>query len=124
VVSQLSSATLLDSVKKNGNYKFREEDAQELIDLAAESIGVPDPDNAYAFRIMMNAARLRHEIECLKRMEKEIESMAEGNTDIEYIADMRGMSVVAAASIVSEIARIEQFDSALKLQSYARKCLT
>jgi transposase len=111
-------------VKKNGNYKFREEDAQELIDLAAESIGVPDPDNAYAFRIMMNAARLRHEIECLKRMEKEIESMAEGNTDIEYIADMRGMSVVAAASIVSEIARIEQFDSALKLQSYARKCLT
>lgn len=122
VISQLSPATLMDFARKNGNYKFREEDAKELIGLAAESIGIPDPDNAYEFRIRMNAERLRHEIECLRRTEKEIERMAEGNTDIGNIADMRGMSVVAAASIVSEIGRIEQFDSALKLQSYAGKC--
>ncbi|MCL4480216.1 MAG: transposase [Candidatus Thermoplasmatota archaeon] len=32
------------------------------------------------------------------------------------------MSVVAAARIVSEIGNIDQFDSALKLQSYAGRC--
>ena len=35
---------------------------------------------------------------------------------------MRGMSVVAAARIVSEIGSIDQFDSALKLQSCAGSC--
>ena len=35
---------------------------------------------------------------------------------------MRGMSVVAAARIVSEVGGIDQFDSVLKLQSYAGSC--
>lgn len=121
-ISKLSTSDLVSIARKNGNYKFSKEDAMRLIELSRESIGIPDPDSGYTFRIRMNAMRLRGEIECLRKTEKEIEEISQGNSDIRNISDMRGMSVVAAVRIVSEIGSIDQFDSALKLQSYAGRC--
>lgn len=121
-ISQLTSSELIIIARKTGNYKFSEEDARRLIEASRESIGIPDPESAYAFRIRTNAMRLRSELERLKETEDRIEKIGHGNIDIRNISDMRGMSVVAAARIVSEIGGIDQFDSALKLQSYAGRC--
>lgn len=121
-ISRLSPSDLTGIARKNGNYKFSNEDAERLIKVSCESIGIPDPDGAYAFRIRINAMRLSNEIYYLKEIEDKIEDIGHQNTDIRNISDMRGMSVVAAARIVSEIGSIDQFDSALKLQSYAGRC--
>ena len=121
-ISRLSPSDLTGIARKNGNYKFSKEDAERLIKVSCESIGIPDPDGAYAFRIRINAMRLSREIYYLKEIEDKIEDIGHENTDIRNISDMRGMSVVAAARIVSEIGSIDQFDSALKLQSYAGRC--
>lgn len=66
--------------------------------------------------------RLRSKIDYLKDTEKKIQEIGQGNTDIKNISDMGGMSVVAAARIMSQIGDIDQSDSALKLQSYAGSC--
>lgn len=45
--------------------------------------------------------RLRSKIDYLKDTEKKIQEIGQGNTDIKNISDMGGMSVVAAARIMS-----------------------
>jgi hypothetical protein len=47
-------------------------EAETIVERARESIGVPDPENAYAFRIRVNVARLREEKEALRGVQKEI----------------------------------------------------
>ena len=69
----------------------------------------------------MNAARLRYEKEKIQVIVKKIESMSGNNSDIDHISAIRGVGVVSAATIVSEIGDIRQFDSAVKLQSYGGK---
>ena len=66
--------------------------------------------------------RLRQEIDTLSELDKEIIKRSENNQTVAYLSDIRGRGKVNSASIVSEIGRIEQFDSALKLQSYGGKC--
>jgi len=56
-----------------------------------------------------------HEIE-----EKIIQGTGK-NGDAKNIRDMKGIGAVSAASIISEIGEISQFDSAMKLQSYGGK---
>lgn len=85
---------------------------------ARESKGVPDPEEAYAFRIRVNIAWLRGEKEALKKVQKEVERRSAGNIDIENISGIKGIGTLMEACIVSEIGDISQFGSALKLQSY------
>ena len=96
-------------------------EAETIVERARESIGVPDPENAYAFRIRVNVARLREEKEALRGVQKEIERRSAGNSDIENISSIKGIGTLSAACMVSEIGNISQFSSAMKLQSYGGK---
>ena len=114
---------LLKFMQMNGRNPLDHEDARRLTDLASKSIGIPDPDKVYAFRIRTNVKRLKAEITALKTVEKEILARSNGNEHIEHLTEMKGIGTVSAATIVSEIGSIEQFESAVKLQSYGGKAL-
>lgn len=99
-----------------GHYK--KEDAERLMELARNSVGISDVNGVYAFRIRENVSRLRNEQLSLDRIEKQTLKLVEGKETLKFIDDIRGMGTMNAATIVSEIGDIKQFDSALKLQSY------
>ncbi|MCL5873920.1 MAG: IS110 family transposase [Candidatus Thermoplasmatota archaeon] len=109
---------ILNVMAKSSKNHYKKEDAQKFIDLASKSIGVPDRDGIYAFRIKVDLERLVSEKKKLKEIENEILKMTENNDDVKRIDGIIGIGPINAASIVSEIGDIEQFDSALKLQSY------
>ena len=109
-------------MRKAGRNHYSMEDASRIIDAARNSIGIPDTDNVYRYRISTNARRLKNEMPELKMIEKEIESRSSESEDIKHLAGMKGMGSVNSATIVPEIGNIDQFDSALKLQPYGGKC--
>jgi transposase len=121
-ISTISKDKLLNLMKKEGRNHYSMEDAERLIESARNSIGVPDRQGVFTFRIRMNVQRLRNEIVILKNVEREIERMSEGNSDMEHLVDMKGIGRMNAATIVSEIGDITQFHSVTKLQSYGGKC--
>jgi transposase len=112
---------ILKTMQKSGRNHYKKEDAQKLIDLANDSIGIPDTDGIYAFRIRQNVARLVSEKKQLKEIGEKILKMTENDENVKRIDDMKGIGPVNSATIVSEIGDIGQFDSALKLQSYGGK---
>jgi transposase len=120
-IAKLDPEKLLKFMQKNGRNHFDLEDARRLIDLASKTIGIPDPDGVYAFRMRMNVKRLKYEISALKTIEKEILTRSQGDQHILHLTEMKGIGTVSAATIVSEIGSIEQFESAVKLQSYGGK---
>ena len=87
-------------------------------DFGKKLIGVDNTDGVYAFRIRQNVARLISEKKHAKDIEKEILKITENDENVKNIDDMKGIGPVSAAAITSEIGDIDQFDSALKLQSY------
>jgi transposase len=113
---------LLTLMKKEGRNHYSTEDSDKLIEMARNSIGVPDRNGVFTFRIRINVERLRSDISFLKRVEKEIGKMSKGNLDISNITEMKGIGNINAATIVSEIGDIKQFESVVKLQSYGGKC--
>ncbi len=121
-ISGLDPEKLLKFMQKNGRNHFKLEDAQNIIEQAMKSVGIPDVEGTYSFRLRMNVQRLGSELSALKCVEKEIEFRSEGNEHIGHLREMKGIGAVNAAVIVSEIGNIGQFDSALKLQSYGGKC--
>ncbi len=118
----MEAGKLLKFMQKSGRNHYKLEDAMELIQLSKTSIGVPDTDLAYTFRIRTNVRRLRDELAELKGVEKEIGSRSEGNEHLDNLSDMKGIGTINAATIVSEIGSISQFDSVARLQSYGGKC--
>lgn len=108
-------------MKKSSRGHYSEDDAKDLMEIAGNSVGIPDPGNVYAFRIRQNVARLISEKKHKKEIEDRIIKLTEDDENVKNIDDMKGIGPVNAASIVSEIGDIEQFDSALKLQSYGGK---
>ena len=122
VIAKTDPDKVLKIMRKAGRNHYSGEDASKIIDAAKNSIGIPDTDGVYRYRISTNARRLKNEISELKRIEKEIESRSSGSEDIKHLTDMKGMGPVNSATIVSEIGNIDQFDSALKLESYGGKC--
>lgn len=112
---------LLATMKSASKNHFKKEDAERLMKLAVDSIGIPDLEGIYAYRIRINVARLREEMKSLQRIRDDIESGLGENKDVENISAIGGMSMVLAATIVSEIGNITQFQSAVKLQSYGGK---
>ncbi len=112
---------LWKTMQKNSRNHYKRDEAQKLMELAKESIGIPDTDGIYAFRIRQNVARLISEKKQLKEIEEEILKITESDENVKMIDDMKGIGPVNAAAIVSEIGDIKQFDSSLKLQSYGGK---
>lgn len=111
----------LKTMQKSSRNHYGRVDAEKLIDLAGNSIGIPDASGVYAFRIRENVARLTAELRTVMEIEARILRDTGDNEDVKRIDDMKGIGPVNAASIVSEIGSIGQFDSALKLQSYGGK---
>ena len=109
-------------IKKASKGHYRIEDINKLMETAENSIGIPDGDDTYGYKIRMNISRLRDEMNNLKNIEKEIISRSSNNGDVNNLTNLRGLGIINSAIIVSEVGNIEQFESALKLQSYAGKC--
>ena len=111
---------VLNTMKKCSRNHYKREDARKLLELAENSIGIPD-DGTFAFRIRENVKRIRAELNTLKEIEEKIIESTEGNEDVQRIDAIRGIGPLNAAAMVSEIGGIKQFDSVLKLQAYGGK---
>ena len=109
-------------VKKASRGHYKMEDINKLMEIAENSIGIPDKDDAYKYKIMMNIDRLKYEINNLKNIENEIINRSNNNEDVKNISNLKGVGIANSAIIVSEIWNIEQFKSPLKLESCAGKC--
>ncbi|EQD58197.1 transposase, partial [mine drainage metagenome] len=110
--------SVLKVMQRSSRNHYKKDDAEKLVSLARDSVGIHDTDGVYAFRIRQNVARLISEKKHLKEIEEKILKLAENDEDVKNIDDMKGIGPINAAAIVSEIGDIGQFDSALKLQSY------
>jgi transposase len=113
--------SVLAVMQNASRHHFKREHAEKLLTIATDSVGVPDDTGAYAFRIRENVKRLNYEFSTMKEVEERILKETQDNEDVKRIDDMKGIGPVNAASMVSEIGDIKQFDSALKLQSYGGK---
>ena len=102
-------------------YHFKKDHAEKLLIIAVDSVGIPDTMGVYTFRIRENVKRLNHELSTMKEIEERILKDTQNNEDVKRLDDIKGIGPVYAASMVSEIGDIKQFDSALKLQSYGGK---
>ena len=109
---------VLDTMSKYSRNHYKREDAERILDLAKNSIGIPDVSGVYAFRIRENVKRLKAELNAIKEIEAEIIDATKDSEDVKRIDDIDGIGPMNAAAIVSEIGPIEQFASALKLQSF------
>jgi hypothetical protein len=112
---------VLNTMSKYSRNHYKREDAERILDLAKNSIGIPDVSGVYAFSIRENVKRLKAELNAIKETEAEILDATKDNEDVKRIDDINGIGPMNAAAIVSEIGPIEQFASALKLQSYGGK---
>lgn len=122
VIANTEPDTVLKIMRKAGRNHYSVEDVSKIIEASENTIGIPDTDNVFRYRISANGRRLKSEKSELKMIEKEIETRSSESEDIKNITDMNGMGPVNSAIIVWEIGHIDQFDSALKLQSYDGKC--
>lgn len=102
---------VLNTMRKCSRNHYKREDAERILDLAKNSIGIPVVSVVNAFRIRENVKRLKAEILYAKK----------DNEDVKRIDDIDGIGPMNAAAIVSEIGPIEQFSSTLKLQSFGRR---
>ena len=117
-----ASAKELARVVSNASRNhFGKEFAEELWKKASETVGLPDTSGIFSFKIRENVKRLRSEMQELKRIEDEIKKRVAERKDVKLLDDMKGVSTVAAASAVSEIGGIKQFETAGKLQAYGGK---
>jgi transposase len=105
-------------MQKSSRNHYSIDDTYRLFEMAKNTIGIPDTSHYHEFRIMENVKRIRVEMEIIHEIEKKIMDAASDNKDVKNIDDMKGIGTVHAAAIVSEIGETDQFDSALKLQSY------
>ncbi len=121
-ISKLSPVVLGRIMKRSSRNHSCKKDAENLIRMASESIGIPDKDNMFTIRIRTNIRRLREEYTSLKELDSNIGNRSSSNEDIRNLTALKGIGIVNAAAIVSEIGDIGQFDSAVKLQSYSGKC--
>ena len=113
--------SVLKVMQKTSRNHYGRENAQKLVEIAKESIGIPDIDCVYAFRIRQNVARLNSEKKQLKEIDEKILELTKNDENVKRIDDMKGIGPMNAAAIVSEIGDIKQFESALNLQSYGGK---
>jgi len=70
VKADKESISKLIKMASKGHYKT--EDIRELIKTAKNSIGTPDEEDSYRFKIRMNVNRLKNELDELKNIDNEI----------------------------------------------------
>lgn len=75
--------------------------AEELRRKASETVGLPGSNGIFAFKFRENVKRLRSKMQEMKRIKEEIERRAAERKDVKLLDDLRKVSTVAAASIVS-----------------------
>ncbi len=121
VIMKAGMDAVMNAMRGSSRNHYKKEDAEKLMSFAKDSIGIPDIDGIYAFRIKENIVRLISEKKMLKEVEGSILKLTKNNEDVKRIDDMRGIGPLNAAAMVSEIGDIGQFDSALNLQSYGGK---
>ena len=124
VPANIARASVNELTRVVGNASrnhFGIEFAEELRKKASETIGLPDNNGIFTFKIRENVKRLRAEIQELRRIDDEIRKKAADRKDVKLLDDMKGVSTVAAAFAVSEIGDIKQFETAEKLQAYGGK---
>ena len=120
-IAKASVKELTRVVSNASRNHFGSEFVEELRKKASETIGLPDTNGIFTFKIRENVKRLRSEMQELRRIDDEIRKKAEGRKDVKLLDDMNGVSTVVAASVVSEIGDIKQFETAEKLQAYGGK---
>lgn len=121
-IGRIPITVLTKVMRKSSRNHCTKEDAEHLINMARDSVGIPDKDSAFTIRIRTNVKRLREEMESLKDLDQEILNRSGKKDDVKHLTDMNGIGNTNAAAIVSEIGDIDQFGSALKLESYGGKC--
>jgi aconitase B len=90
---------IIKSIKKASKGHYRIEDINKLMETAENSIGIPDEDDAYGYKIRMNISRL-------KNIENEIISRSNNNGDVNNLTNLRGLGIINSAIIVYEIGNI------------------
>lgn len=78
-------------------------DAVKFKMVTENSIGIPDPERVYAYRIKMNTGKLREEIDRINDVEREIVKRMSENTDVKNISDIHGIAMTSEAVMVAEI---------------------
>lgn len=68
-----------------------------------------------------NVKLLEQLLSIISELDDKIKELSAGDMRVEHLDDMKGIDTVTAASIVSEIGPIKQFDSAGKLKAYGGK---
>ncbi len=111
---------VFNTMRKCSKNHLKRTDAERILELAANTVGIPD-DGSRAFRIRENVKRLRAELESIEEIEAKTLDATKDNEGVKMIDDINGIGPMNAATIVSEIGDISQFESALKLQSYGGK---
>ena len=120
-IAGASVRQLTDAIEKASHHKLGAEAAGKLRDAALSTVGVPDDRGIYLFKIRETVKLLEHLLSMLSEIDGKIKELCGNNGKVKLLDDVRGIDTVTAASIVSEIGPIEQFDSASKLKSYSGK---
>ena len=94
-------------LRKASKGHFSVEEARNLKDAASTSIGVPDKEGVYAFRIKMNVSRLIGEKMRLEEIEEEIKRRTMDDEQVKNVSQIKGITELSAAAMVSEIGDIK-----------------
>ena len=105
-------------VKKESKGHFGNEFVSDLVRISAESVGIPDKDGIFALKIKMEIDRIRGIKRDINTVESNIRKRVADDEDVKHLDDIPGIDTVRAATIMAEIANIDQFESAMKLRSY------
>jgi transposase len=105
-------------ISQNSRGGYDKDFAKKIEELAENSIGVPDNDGIFAYRIRFYIKQINEIKKSLKELESEITRRTDNIDEIKMIDDIKGIQRIRAASIYGEIGPINQFESARKLQGY------
>ena len=100
---------VLNTMEKTSRNHYSAEDVKKLVSLAKETIGIPDRDGIYAFRIRQIVARLISKKKQICEIEDEIMKLTKGDENMKRIVsidEMKGIGPVNAPAMVSEIGDI------------------
>ena len=120
-IAGTSVRQLTEAIEKASRHQLGAEIATKLREAALSTVGVPDDRGIYLFKTRETVKLLEHLLSMLSEIDGKIKELCGNNEKMKLLDDVRGIDTVTAASIVSEIGPIEQFDSALRLKSYSGK---
>ena len=120
-ISNASADELADVITKASRNHSGKVTATKLRELALSTVGIQDTNGIYLFKMRENVKLLEQLLSIISELDDKIKELSAGDMRVEHLDDMKGIDTVTAASIVSEIGPIKQFDSAGKLKAYGGK---